>query len=174
MLYGLSTAPAAWSKVMMDLFGDNDHVLIYLDDVLIISNSFEEHLADLKWFLEKCSENGITLSQSKIHLCQSELTFLGQQITSEGIRPTKSHIDALNNFPVPSDRNALKRFIGMAQFNGRLVKNSSTTLAPLHKLCSNKTQFLWQSKHQEAFIKMKEDLEKSDGLYHRNLDLPIF
>ena len=145
MLYGLSTAPAAWSKVMQEIFGQNDHILVYLDDCLIISNTFEEHLQDLRWFFDQCIKHGIVLSPSKINLCQPELEFLGHKIDANGIKPLDKHIEALENFPRPICRNSLKRFIGMAQFNGKLVKDSSITLAPLHRLCSNKIPFNWTS-----------------------------
>ena len=174
MLYGLSTAPAAWSKVMQEIFAENDHILIYLDDCLIISSSFEEHIRDLEWFFDKCIQYGITLSPSKINLCQPELEFLGHKIDANGIRPLDKHIEALNNFPTPTCRNSLKRFVGMAQFNGKLVKDSSVTLAPLHRLCSAKVPFIWSDIHQEAFEKMKTDLQNTPGLKHRNLELPLY
>ena len=174
MLYGLSTAPSAWSKVMQEIFGDNDHVLIYLDDCLIISSSFEEHLKDLRWFFDKCIQYGITLSPSKINLCQPELEFLGHKIDAQGIKPLDKHIEALKNFPTPTCRNSLKRFVGMAQFNGKLVKDSSVTLSSLHRLCSAKVPFIWTDTHQQAFEKMKLDLQNTPGLKHRNLSLPLF
>ena len=174
MLYGLSTAPSAWSRVMQEIFGANDHILIYLDDCLIISSSFEEHLQDLTWFFDQCIRYGITLSPSKINLCQPELEFLGHKIDASGIKPLDKHIDALEKFPVPTCKNSLKRFLGMAQFNGRLVKDSSITLAPLHRLCSAKNPFIWTEQHQNAFEKMKMDLKSTPGLKHRNLSLPLY
>ena len=174
MLYGLSTAPAAWSKVMQDIFGENDKILLYLDDILIISSSFEEHIADLRWFLDKCISNGLTLSQSKIKLCNTSFDFLGHHIDEKGIKPKISHIESIQNFPRPTDKASLKRFLGMAQFNAKMVKNASATMAPLHRLTSGKNIFYWTDEHQKAFDQIKSDLASTNGLAHRNLDYPLY
>ena len=174
MLYGLSTAPAAWSRAMMNIFGDNEKVLVYLDDILLISPSFEEHKRDLAEFLQTCIDNGLTLSMTKIKLCNQSFDFLGHHIDQEGIKPKQSHIDAIQSFQRPTSRQELKRFLGMAQFNARMVKDASVTLAPLHELTSCKRKFQWQESHENAFQKIKQDLEKSTGLAHRNLTYPLY
>ena len=156
MLYGLSTAPAAWCKVMQDIFGDLPNLLFYLDDVIIISPTFEAHIQDLSAFLDKCIENGLTLSQQKIHTCKSEMEFLGHKIDADGIRPLHRHIKAINDFPIPNTKKGLKRFLGMCQFNAKMVKDTSVTLRPLHLLCSQKVPFIWKDIHQKAFEKIEE------------------
>ena len=174
MLYGLSTAPAAWSKVMQSIFGENERVLCYLDDIIIISGSFDEHKRDLENFLQKCIDNGLTLAMNKIKLCDTSFDFLGHHIDQNGIRPKQSHVDAIRSFNRPESRQELKRFLGMAQFNARMVKDSSVTLAPLNELTSAKRPFIWRESHEKAFLKIKSDLEKSTGLAHRNLSYPLF
>ena len=174
MLYGLSTAPAAWSRVMRSIFGDSDKILIYLDDIIIISGSFEEHLSDLEYFLDLCIQNGLTMSMSKIKLCSQEFEFLGHKITRNGIQPTETHIDSINKFQRPRNRQELKRFIGMATFNLKMVKNASITLSPLHQLTSCRKSFIWTDVHQEAFEKIKADLKETTGLAHRNLKYPMY
>ena len=173
MLYGLSTAPAAWSRIMMEIFGNNDKILIYLDDILIISTTFEEHLMDLSNFLELCIQNGLTIAMPKIKLCNTSFEFLGHHIDANGIRPKQSHIESINNFSRPTNKSELKRFLGMAQFNSRMVKDASVTLAPLHQLTSGRKPFVWNDCHQKAFDKIKNDLKQTTGLAHRNLSYPL-
>ena len=174
MLYGLSTAPAAWSRVMMSIFGEEQNILIYLDDILIISTSFTQHKRDLQNFLQKCIDNGLTIAMNKIKLCDTAFDFLGHHIDQNGIRPKQSHVDAIKSFHRPESRQELKRFLGMAQFNCRMVKDASVTLAPLNELTSAKRPFIWLESHEKAFQKIKCDLEKSTGLAHRNLNYPLF
>ena len=174
MLYGLSTAPAAWSRAMCKIFSEKDNILIYLDDTILINSSFEDHLTDLEWFLDKCISNGLNLSMSKMHICQPDFEFLGHKIDHTGIKPLERHIKAISEFPEPKTKRELKRFLGMAQFNAKMVPNASVTLSCLHKLCSQRVPYIWLEKHQDAFDKIKKDLQGTRGLFHRNPKWPLY
>ena len=173
MLYGTSTSPACFSRVAMKLFGDNDSYIIYLDDFLIIDSSEAEHEASLKNFFQKCQAHGILLSPKKSQICMSSITFLGHKITRNGLLPLDKHQKAIAEFPRPSNKQALKRYLGMLNFNLRFIKNASITLKPLYTSCSTKTDFNWGPEQESAFVKIKKELLGATGLYHRNPALPL-
>ena len=173
MLYGIKTAPAAWFRVVSSIFKHPD-ILVYLDDTLIISSTFDEHVKALDYVLKQCQHYGLTLSPNKTNICAESLEFLGHHIDKNGIKPTEKHKNALLNFPLPKSRNELKRFCGMANFNSKFIKNASVTLSPLHKLCSNRIPFIWTDEHTEAFDSIKRDMLSTNGLKHFNPDLPLY
>ena len=173
MLYGCTNSPSAWARVVNDIF-DHPDLFLYLDDFLLISSTFEEHLTALEYIFEKSINYGLTLSPKKIHFCSENIVFLGHKIDKNGVKPTDKHIEAIKNYIIPENRDQLKRFCGMANFNCKFVKDASTTLAPLHKLTSNKVLFEWTEECTEAFENFKKDLIQTKGLAHYNTSLPLY
>jgi transposase InsO family protein len=173
MLYGTSTGPAAFSRVMSELFASHPSIYIYLDDVLVIDQSFEEHVKTLTFIFEKCLEYGILMSARKLKLCRASFDFLGHKITSRGIQPTDKHVNTIKNFPAPTDRTGIKRFLGLVNFNLKFVRNGSKILNPLYKLTSKSKEFKWEEEQQHAFETIKEQLITTPGLGHFDKDKPL-
>ena len=130
-LFGLRNAPSAFCEVMARVLDGLDNVFVLLDDVLIISTDWEDHLHTLDQFFQKCIENGITLKPSKTYLAAESIDYLGFRLSKEGIEPLKSKIEPIINYPLPRTRRQLQRFIGMTNFYSRFVRESSRLLAPL-------------------------------------------
>ena len=173
MLYGTSTAPAAFARIMNSIFGDNDNFIVYLDDLIIVTPTFEEHVKSLKFLFETCRSHGILLSAKKCNLFATEIDFLGHNISKAGVRPMQKHKTAIGMFPRPHDRQSLKRFCGMANYNSRYVPGSSIIMSPLHKLCSSRNDFEWTEDHENAFLSIKEKLAEPDALFHRDPKLKL-
>ena len=168
MLYGTSTSPSAFSRIMMKLFGDHSSFLLYLDDIIVLDSSYEEHLKSLSFLFEKCQKYGLLLSAKKAHICKSEIEFLGHKFSKEGIFPLDRHKTAVKEFPQPTDKQSTKRFLGLVNYNLRFIEGASVTLRPLYDICSSKVSFIWDKQQEQAFEKIKKDLLNSKGLKHRN------
>ena len=173
MLYGISSAPAAFSRLMMKIFGGHKSFVIYLDDVLIIDSSFEEHCRSLQFLFDQCQKFGILLNAKKCNLCQNTVTFLGHQVSKNGIQPTDKHRNAMQTFPRPNDRRSLKRFCGLANYNLKFVKQASVIMSPLYSICSTKKEFVWGHDQEAAFVGIKQALLSTHGLFHRNPKLDL-
>ena len=173
MLYGTSTAPSAFARIMMKIFGDHPSFFIYLDDLICIDTTFEDHVKSLEFVFQQCIKYGILLNPKKTKLCANEIDFLGYKIDRFGIHPLEKHVEAIRKFPTPQNRPELKRFLGMANYSLKFVPDGSTTLTPLYKCCSVKREFDWGTEEQEAFESIKEKLASAPGLRHRNPDLPL-
>ena len=103
----------------------------------------------------------------------SSMNFLGNRIDKMGIRSSINHVDKIVNYPRPSTRAELKRWLGICAYTSRMVENASVILAPLHKTCSPKSEFKWNNDDQAAFDLFKTKLAESSGLHHRDETLPL-
>ena len=173
MLYGTSTAPGCFSRVMQAKFGHHSSFIIYLDDMVVIDSSYEEHVKSLTFLFKECLESGILLSPKKCHLCASSIEFLGNRFDKDGMKPLDKHTLSIKSFPTPTDKPSLKRFIGMINFNLKYIQNGSVTMSALYKACSSKRDFVWESEQEEAFQAIKQDLLSNKGLKHRNPSLKL-
>ena len=168
-LFGLRNAPSAFCEVMARILDDLENVFVLLDDVLIISTNWDDHLRTINEFLQRCIENGITLKPSKTYLAQESIDYLGFRLSREGIAPLKAKVDPIIDYPLPKTRRQLRRFIGMTNFYSRFVKNTSLLLSPLYKLCGDmKTKFQLKREHLQAFENYKKSLASYVQLSHRD------
>ena len=91
-----------------------DFVSVYLDDVLVFSDSFEDHFVHLRQFLQCFTTTGLKLKSSKCHFICKSVEHLRHTITPQGISPNNSRVVAIQNFPVPSSVKEVRRFVGLA------------------------------------------------------------
>lgn len=158
MPFGLINASQSQQRLMDILF----HVLegkvwSYLDDIVVCSNTFDEHLAILKRVMNILKNAGLTINVDKCKFARSSLRFLGYIVDKEGLRTDPEKVSAIMNFPKPKNITELKRFIGIASWYRRFVKNFSLVAAPLHDLTKGKKnkKFVWTEDADKAFLKLK-------------------
>ena len=146
---------------------------IICDDSLVIDNDYKAHLQSLEFLFRTCIKFGILLSAKKCHLAESTIQFLGHNIDKSGIKPLQKHIDAINAFPRPTNKQEVKRLLGMVNFNLKFVEGGSICLQPLYDICSIKKDFIWTETQERAFTEIKQKLQNAKGLRHRNPKLPL-
>ena len=107
----------------------------YLDDILVYSNSFKQHLKDLESVMDRlCIEYGLTLRASKCFFARAELEVLGHVVSAAGVRPSSRKVQAIEALQYPKDRKALKGFLGAAGYYRRFIKGFAAVAFPLNKL----------------------------------------
>ena len=118
MPFGLKNAPSEFQNMMNEIFNDYTRFsIVYIDDVLIFSNSIEEHFKHLKKFQKIVRENGLVISATKIKLFQTKIRFLGFDIYQSQIKPIQRAIEFANNFPDEiKDKTQLQRFLGSLNY----------------------------------------------------------
>ncbi len=113
--FGLNSMPEIFTKRLDNLLSHLSGVARSMDDMLIHGETEEEHDERLYRLLKVLEENGITLNLDKCKFNQSEVEFLGHVISAEGIKPLHKRVEAVVNFPTPTNITELKSFLGMAQ-----------------------------------------------------------
>ena len=132
MPFGLKNVAQTFQRLMDEILQDLDFAFVYLDDILIASTSKLQHLEHLRRIFDLLFSNGLIINKSKCVFGVSELNYLGQTVTSNGIRPLTGRIQAIKEFPIPQTHGELQRFLGMINYYRRFLLGITPMFAPLH------------------------------------------
>lgn len=156
MSFGLVGAPATYQRLMDRVLGDAkwQHALAYLDDVVVYSKTFEEHLEHLRDVLERLRSAGITLNPAKAQIAKTRIELLGFTIDRGRILPSADKLRALLEFPSPTDLSGLRRFLGMANFYRQFIPDCAALQAPLTKLLKKGEPWSWGPEQESALRKL--------------------
>ena len=149
--FGISSAPEVFQKQMSTILEGLPGVLCHLDDILVYGKDTEEHDSRLKLVLAKIRSAGLTLNPSKCEFMKSSITFLGHVINEKGISADPQKLLAIKQMSPPSNVKELRRFMGVVNQLGKFSPNVAETSAPLRKLLSTKTAWLWGPEQETSF-----------------------
>ena len=154
MPFGLCNASATFQRAMQAVLSGLEwsNCFVYLDDILIASRTFDEHLCHIREVLGGLRDAGLRLKPKKCLFLRDEVPYLGHVISTEGIRPDPSKTDKVKSFPVPHDVTTLRQFIGLASYYRKFVPGFAKIAAPLLK---KDAPFNWTPACDEAFCKLK-------------------
>ena len=151
LIFGLKSASQFVQRVLSQLFADmSDFLQIYVDDLIISSNTLEEHMEHLSRVIERCNEINFLLSPDKCALFMTSLRTLGNRVSGTQIVADPEKIQAILNFPVPTTRAQLVHQLAVANFQRQFVRDYGDVAAPLHALCSTKNEFQWTDAADKA------------------------
>ena len=162
MPFGLTNAPATFQRLMDKLFTGWNFVFIYLDDILIASKSFSEHITHITQVLQRLQEAGLKVKPSKCVFGEKQVDYLGFNISARGVCPTHKNMLAVKEFPRPTTVKEVKRFLGSANFYRRHLQNMGVICRPLTALTrkgkhtGQPVTFEWSTKCEESFQRIKE------------------
>lgn len=134
MTFGLRNAGQTFQRFVDELTRGLDFVYSYLDDFLIYSRSEAEHEEHLREVFKRLKQYGMLVNTSKCVLGVSEVTFLGYLISGSGCRPLDLKVQAVKEFPPPTNVRQLRGFLGMLNFYRRFLPQAALIQAPLHAL----------------------------------------
>jgi hypothetical protein len=153
---GLANAPSVFSALMNDVFKGMEHyVLVYIDDVMVMSKSPEEHAVHLKAVLARLREHELYAKRSKCHFAKSTLKFLGHVISAGGVQVDPGKIKVLQDWPVPKSVTDVRQFVGLANYFRKFVLGLSELARPLTNLTKNEMAWQWGEAEQTAFDSIK-------------------
>lgn len=141
-----------------------DKIVLYLDDILIVSETVEENIELLEKVLQIFKENGLTLNLQKCHFLKTDIEFLGYRIDSEGLRPTEIKTMAVKSFPIPKSVHQLRQFLGLISYFRKFIKNCALLSSPLTKLLKKDSPWVWTADHDRAFETLKDSLTSDSML----------
>lgn len=134
--FGLRNAPATFQR-MMDRFRNSlvhVKILVYLDDLIILSQTFEQHLTDLQEVLDRLHEYNLTVNKEKCNWCCSKVSYLGHYITAQGLEMDPEKTSCIRNMTTPSNLKHLISFLQMCSWYRRFVPNFAKIAEPLSRL----------------------------------------
>lgn len=174
--YGLKTSPAIFQRILSNIL--RKHGLIefsvnYIDDILIHSSTFEEHLDHIEKVLDAIKKEGFRLKFKKCTFAASSVRYLGHVIGENTVTPLKDNITSIKNFPTPTTQKQIRQFLGKINFYHEYIEKSSILLDPLHQLLRKNVKFIWTEDCKKVFRKIKEMLCSQPVLQIFDKDLPI-
>ena len=160
MPFGLTNAPSTFERLMESVLTGLQYqtCLIYLDDVIVYSNSFHEGISRLREVCERFRQAGLKLKAKKCVLFQTEVKYLGHIVSRDGVATDPVKIKAVKEWPTPTSVTQVRSFLGLAAYYRRFIKDFSKIAAPLHQLTEKNQKFSWADECNEAFNQLKESL----------------
>ncbi len=160
---GLKNAPASWSRAIdMVLSGLAPAIcMAYMDDIVCGSQTISEMLDRLELIFQRLAQHNLTLKVSKCMLLQRKISWLGHELSAEGIGTCPEKVKAVTEWPVPHDVHALKSFLGLTGYYRRYIKGYAEVTHPLTQLLKHDTKFIWTDECQAAFNQLKCSLTTS-------------
>lgn len=174
MPFGLKNAPQTFQRFMNSILGDLSFVFVYIDDILIASSTQEDHQRHLREVFSRLADNGLSINTEKCEFIRPELIFLGHRVTSNGLIPIKEKIEAVQNFPQPTSKRQLRRFLGLVGFYRSFHKGIAPVLQPLYDLLSGKSKDItWTPEAEQAFVSTKTAIAETTLLHYHQADAPL-
>ena len=145
-------------------------LFVYLDDILVTSPRLDAHINHIRQLFVRLQDAGLAINRDKCVFGAPSVTFLEHSVSSKGICPLPSKVDAIRSIPRPITMVDLQRFLGCINFYHRFLPNIATILTPFHALTSSapsqKHVLDWQPEHLLAFSQAKQKLSQASMLVH--------
>lgn len=171
--FGLRNAPAEFQRVLDRVLEGLPFARAYIDDILIFSETVEEHHQHLRQVFDRLREAGLTLHPLKCSFFQDRVAYLGHMIVPGGVEVQQAKVRAILDILPPTDVGKLRAFLGLANYYRRFVPNYSSIAKPLTLLTKLEESWRWEAPQQEAFRLLKSYLAAAPRLVRPNPDLPF-
>ncbi|KAI2650806.1 Transposon Tf2-6 polyprotein [Labeo rohita] len=176
MPFGLVNSPSYFQAFINDVFRDmlNRWVIAYMDDILVYSNSYSEHVQHVRSVLQRLIQYKLYAKEEKCQFHQEKVAFLGYVISPEGVAMDEAKVRAVQNWPQPRTLKELQRFLGFSNFYRRFIRNFSTVAAPLTAMVKKgATRLTWSPDALSAFHELRQRFTSAPILQHPDPQLPF-
>jgi hypothetical protein len=160
MPFGLHSAPATFQRLLDSILGPElePSVFVYLDDIIIVSRTFDEHLDTLREVFKRLRAARLRINTEKCRFCTESIKYLGHVIDRAGIRTDPEKTSTIINWPAPRTVRQVRQFLGIASWYRRFIRDFATVAAPLTALTRKNAAWKWETREQEAFDALKKTL----------------
>lgn len=190
MPFGLCNSPSTFQRLMEACLGDKNFeiLLLYLDDILIFSQSFDEHLERLVFVFDRLRAHNLKIKPSKCHFFHKEVNYLGHVVSEDGVKVNPDKIAVIKDWKTPQTEKDLRSFLGLAGYYRKFIKGFSQIAAPLHSVLTKQEKKVtgtkmvtkeipfkqkWNAECDNAFEKLKSCLTSTPVLGFPNFSSPF-
>ena len=159
MPFGLCNAPATFQRFMNDIFRDllDVCVVVYLDDILVFSNTEEEHRLHLQQVLQRLRDHHLVAKPKKCLLGQPRIEFLGHVIGNGCLEMSSEKVKAIQQWKTPfCSQKEVRAFLGLASYYRRFIRNFAKVAAPISDLLQKDQELFWTTEAEQAVKSLKE------------------
>jgi hypothetical protein len=133
-------------------------MLVYLDDIIIMGRTFDEHHERLEEVFRRLQGAGLKFKCSKCELLKEEVTFLGYVVSGSGVKPDQRKVEVVQKWPVPRDTTDVRGFLGLCSYYRRFIPGFATRASAMNRLLEAGQAFIWTYDCQLAFEDLKSML----------------
>ena len=173
MPFGMKNSPATFQRMINKVTSGLDGCEAYVDDVILCSDTWEEHIKLMRKFFERLSEAMLTINLNKTEFGLAQVTYLGHTVGQGQIKPVEAKVSAISDFPTPNCKRQLMRFLGMAGYYRKFCPNFSNITEPLTQLLKKSVKFVWSEQCQKSFDKLKVILKSAPVLSAPDFNIPF-
>ncbi|KAG5898724.1 hypothetical protein JTB14_020918 [Gonioctena quinquepunctata] len=175
MPFGLHNAPATWQRLIDSVLGHDlePHVFVYLDDVVVCTQTFEDHLRVLDEVFHRLREANITVSVEECQFCKPEMRYLGYVVDRNGLHVDPDKVKAMLELPRPTNISEVRRVVGTFSWYRRFIQDFSSVIAPITGLLRKGSRFEWSRDCAVSFQQIKECLVAAPILSCPDYSMPF-
>ena len=175
MPFGLTNAPVTFYNLMNDVLFDylDAFVVVYLDDIVVYSQTLNEHEMQLKKVFQRLREHKLYVKPEMCEFAREQITFLGHKINEGQIQMDERKVQVVIDWPAPTKVTELLSFLGLANYYRRFIKGYSKIVSPLTDLLKKDRAWDWDIECRMDFESLKQAISKELVLQLPNLDLPF-
>jgi hypothetical protein len=136
MPFGLKTSPASFQRAMDNILKgiQGTHCLIYLDDIIIFSSTFQEHITRLKKVFETLRKANLKIQLDKSEFLRKDVLYLRHKITKDGLKPNEDKINVVLNYPLPTNTKEIKSFLGLVGYYRKFIPDFAKITKPMTQM----------------------------------------
>ena len=152
---------------------DGTHCLVYIDDIIVFSKTFEEHIYALSLVFDRLEKYGVKLKPKKCSFFQLEVEYLGYLVSGDGVRPCPDKVDKVLQSNSPMNVKQIRSFLGLVTYYARFVESLSTLAAPMRRLLKKDVPWSWGPKQEQSFNEIKLALTRAPVLAFPDFEKPF-
>ncbi|KAI8493132.1 hypothetical protein Bbelb_291360 [Branchiostoma belcheri] len=175
MAFGLTNAPSTFQRLVELLLAGLDWrtCLAYLDDIIVFSRTFQDHLTTLEEVFRRCRAANLKLNAKKCQFARPRVRFLGHVVSKQGIQPDPANTEKVRHWPTPTSTAEVRAFLGLASYYRKFVRNFAHIADPLVALTRKHVRFAWDDACQKAFDSLRAALVTPPVLAYPDFTSPL-
>ncbi|GMI84821.1 hypothetical protein HRI_002151400 [Hibiscus trionum] len=173
MPFGLTNAPSTFQATMNSIFRQylRKFVLVFIDDILVYSRSWEDHLLHVRMVLQCLQAHGFVAKRSKCSFGRSSVEYLGHIVSGDGLAVDPAKVQAIREWAAPTTLKEVRSFLGLASYYRKFIKGFATLASPISDLLRKGASFQWTAAAQSAMNQLKDRLCSAPILAFPDFDM---